>query len=61
MSVPEFPGYPEDEQPPPPQQHRSTWATVGIVLGVVAAVAGLLVVAAGILFVVGLNAWASNK
>lgn len=49
--------------PPGPGQHqgRSAWRTVGIVLGVMAAVAGLFVVAAVIVFVVSLNSWASNK
>jgi hypothetical protein len=40
---------------------RSGWRTAGIVLGILVGVAGLLVIAAGIVFVVGINQWASNK
>lgn len=50
-----------DDRGEPSGGARSTWATVGIVLGVLAAVAGLFVVALVIVVVVGLNSWASNK
>lgn len=37
------------------------WRIVGITLAVVMTIAGLVVVAAVILFVVAINSWGSNK
>lgn len=56
----------DDDNPPPwpPQRPRRSltgWQGVGIALAVVLGVSGLVVVAVGVLVVVGMNQWASNK
>ncbi len=39
----------------------TVWQGAGLVLAVVLGISGLAVVAVGVLFVVGMNQWASNK
>jgi len=55
---------PPNPQPWPPQRPRRAltgWQGLGIALAVVLGVSGLVVVAVGVLFLVGMNQWASNK
>ena len=40
---------------------RGQWSTVGTVVGIVAAVLGLLLVGFFILMAIALNSWGSNK
>jgi hypothetical protein len=49
-------------QPSPRRRRALTgWQVAGIVCAVVLAVCGLAVVAGGVLFMVALNQWGSNK
>jgi hypothetical protein len=42
-------------------RRRTPWQVLGLVVGVVAAVAGLLLVAVVVWFMVGLSQWGDNK
>jgi len=55
---------PSNPQPWPPQRPRRAltgWQGVGLALAIALGVCGLAVLAFGVLFVVGMNQWASNK
>ena len=55
---------PTGQQPWPPQRPRRAltgWQGAGIALAVVLGVCGLAVLAFGVLLVVGMNQWGSNK
>jgi hypothetical protein len=46
----------------PPRRHcHSIWAALGMALAVVLGVLGLMIVACGVIFVIGLNSWGNNK
>lgn len=56
------PGPPSWEPPRPPRTAaRSVWTIIGVTLITVLVVGGLLLVAAMVALIVGLNQWAANK
>jgi hypothetical protein len=48
-------------QPAPPRRRRPGWEVAAITVAVVAAVCGLVLVAAVVVFMVALNSWGNNK
>jgi len=51
----------DDYRPRGPRRALTGWQMVGLVLSIVLGVCGLAVLAFGVLVVVGMNQWASNK